>query len=86
MAANARAEVNTHANADTPNNAILLRADIHILFDDYQWSLWVCQMSVIYFTFSNWPCSKWIVLVRPLWLFGLKSQVPRLWTGRILRL
>src|SRR5260221_14671206 len=25
------------------HNAILLRADIHSLFDDYQWSIWVCQ-------------------------------------------
>ena len=28
---------------DRPHNAIRLRADIHSLFDDYQWSIWVCQ-------------------------------------------
>lgn len=28
--------------ADQPHNAMLLRADIHSLFDDYQWSVWVC--------------------------------------------
>ena len=51
MAADAKAEVNTHERADTPQNAILLRVDIHTLFDDYQWSLWVCQISVQYLTF-----------------------------------
>jgi len=40
MAADAQAEVRTRERADTPQNAILLRADIHTLFDDYQWSLW----------------------------------------------
>jgi hypothetical protein len=53
MAADAQAEVKTRERADTPQNAILLRADIHTLFDDYQWSLWVCQISVTHSTFSN---------------------------------
>jgi hypothetical protein len=33
----------TRQNADRPHNAILLRADIHSLFDDYQWSIWFEQ-------------------------------------------
>ena len=33
--------------ADRPHNAILLRADVHSLFDDYQWSIWVCTMLVL---------------------------------------
>ncbi|KAF8798359.1 hypothetical protein BYT27DRAFT_7218591 [Phlegmacium glaucopus] len=40
MAADAKAKVNTCKRADAPQNAILLRVDIHTLFDDYQWSLW----------------------------------------------
>jgi len=36
----ARVEVATRQDADRPLNAILLRADIHSLFDDYQWSIW----------------------------------------------
>jgi hypothetical protein len=27
-----------HSLADSPQNGLLLRADIHALFDDYQWS------------------------------------------------
>jgi len=39
----ARQQVCTRQVADRPHNAILLRADIHSLFDDYQWSIWVEQ-------------------------------------------
>ena len=51
MAADAQAQVKTRRLADTPQNAILLRADIHTLFDDYQWSLWVCQLCVTFYMF-----------------------------------
>lgn len=37
-----KALVNDRQAADQPHNAMLLRADIHSLFDDYQWSVWVC--------------------------------------------
>ena len=30
--------------ADRPLNAVLLRADVHAFFDDYQWSIWVCRI------------------------------------------
>ena len=36
--------VSTRQIADQPRNALLLRADVHSLFDDYQWSIWVCQV------------------------------------------
>lgn len=41
LSASARAQVLTRQAADRPHNAMLLRADIHSLFDDYQWSIWV---------------------------------------------
>lgn len=40
LSASALAQVATRQVADRPHNAILLRADIHSLFDDYQWSIW----------------------------------------------
>lgn len=40
LSASARAQVLTRQAADRPHNAMLLRADIHSLFDDYQWSIW----------------------------------------------
>lgn len=43
MPESARTGVSTHKVADRPHNAILLRADIHRLFDDYQWSVWSVQ-------------------------------------------
>ena len=79
MEANVQVEIASRKLADSPKNAILLQADIHTLFDDYQWSLWVCQINVIYFTFSNWPCSRNVQILGALWLFGLKSQGPQLW-------
>jgi hypothetical protein len=39
----AQEQVLSHKVADGPHNAILLRADIHSLFDDYQWSIWVSE-------------------------------------------
>ena len=42
--------VSSRQVADQPHNALLLRADVHSLFDDYQWSIWVCQIySIPYF-------------------------------------
>ena len=41
LSVSAQALVLNHKCADQPYNAILLRADIHSLFDDYQWSVWV---------------------------------------------
>jgi len=58
LPASARAQVLTRQAADRPYNALLLRADVHSLFDDYQWSIWVCQF---YPTF----CSLILVAVRP---------------------
>ncbi|KAF8529602.1 hypothetical protein BU17DRAFT_79619 [Hysterangium stoloniferum] len=43
LSASARAQVLTRQVADRPHNAMLLRADIHSLFDDYQWSIWSDQ-------------------------------------------
>ncbi|KAF8522971.1 hypothetical protein BU17DRAFT_44259, partial [Hysterangium stoloniferum] len=43
LSTSARAQVLTRQTADRPHNAMLLRADIHSLFDDYQWSIWVCR-------------------------------------------
>ncbi|KAF8510738.1 hypothetical protein BU17DRAFT_97851 [Hysterangium stoloniferum] len=43
LSASARAQVPTRQAADRPHNAMLLRADIHSLFDDYQWSIWSDQ-------------------------------------------
>lgn len=43
LPASARAQVLTRQAADHPYNAILLRADVHSLFDDYQWSIWFGQ-------------------------------------------
>lgn len=31
--------IETNENADKPTNALLLRIDMHRLFDDYQWSV-----------------------------------------------
>jgi HNH endonuclease len=42
LSASTRTQVMTRQDADRPHNAFLLRADIHSLFDDYQWSIWVC--------------------------------------------
>jgi HNH endonuclease len=42
MSTSLRREVNTRQLADRPQKAMLLRADIHSLFDDYQWGIWVC--------------------------------------------
>ena len=39
--------VSTRQIVDQPHNALLLRADVHSLFDDYQWSIWVCQVYYI---------------------------------------
>ena len=36
--------VSTREITDLPHNAILLRADIHSLFDDYQWGVWVREL------------------------------------------
>ena len=47
MSVDAQHLVCTRKLADCPQNAILLRADIHNLFDDYQWSLWLCQIHFI---------------------------------------
>jgi HNH endonuclease len=44
LSASAEAQVISRQVADQPHNAILLRADIHSLFDDYQWSIWVSQL------------------------------------------
>ncbi|KAF8512698.1 hypothetical protein JB92DRAFT_266126 [Gautieria morchelliformis] len=43
LSASTRAQVLTRQAADRPFNAILLRADVHSLFDDYQWSIWFAQ-------------------------------------------
>jgi len=43
MPQSARSQVSSLKIADTPKNAILLRADIHCLFDDYQWAVWIEQ-------------------------------------------
>ncbi|KAF8524096.1 hypothetical protein BU17DRAFT_85176 [Hysterangium stoloniferum] len=43
LSASARAQVSTRQAADRPHNAMLLCADIHSLFDDYQWSIWSDQ-------------------------------------------
>jgi hypothetical protein len=43
-----RSLVQTRKLVDRPLNAILLRADIHALFDDYQWSIWVCQIHPVF--------------------------------------
>jgi len=43
MSPSLRREVNTRQLADRPQNAMLLRADIHSLFDDYQWGIWIEQ-------------------------------------------
>lgn len=40
LSTTAQKAVLNHRLADRPCNAILLRADIHSLFDDYQWSIW----------------------------------------------
>ena len=66
MEAYARNEIETVANADTPKNAMLLRADIHALFDDYQWSLWVRTMSkkgnIFFIAFQELPNNKFKVV------------------------
>lgn len=40
LSVSARQLVITRQVADRPHNGILLRADVHSLFDDYQWSIW----------------------------------------------
>jgi hypothetical protein len=48
----ARHQVASRQLADNPHNAMLLRADIHKLFDDFQWSIWVClSTSIVYFNY-----------------------------------
>jgi hypothetical protein len=41
-----------HSLADSPQNGLLLRADIHALFDDYQWSFDVPLVSPNFLLFS----------------------------------
>jgi hypothetical protein len=48
MGASARALVQTTKLADRPLNAILLQADIHTFFDDYQWSVLVCRVHAFF--------------------------------------
>jgi hypothetical protein len=52
MPKSSRDQVRTRKIADSPHNAILLRADVHSLFDDYQWAVWV-PMSINHHTLSS---------------------------------
>lgn len=47
-----RCLVETLEIADKPYNAFLLRADLHALFDDYQWGLLVCYLPSTFFAFA----------------------------------
>jgi hypothetical protein len=76
MSVAAQQLVRTRKLADRPQNAILLRADIHSLFDDYQWSIWVCQIHLILIFFNT------LGRVNPAnhqQLLGLKSRVLQFW-------
>jgi hypothetical protein len=67
LSAEAREVVNTEKKADEVHNALLLRNDIHALFDDYQWSIWVRQL------FHILGHSDTLCRVRNLMMQGLSS-------------
>ena len=62
--------------ADQPHNALLLQADVHSLFDDCQWSIWVCQ---ILYNFDRFVTPLW--LWHAWWKFYFVALHWRLWQG-----
>jgi len=71
MSQQLRERVCTRRIADNPHNAMLLRADIHSLFDDYQWGVWVCQFApCLLHSDVVWRLNK----VNLVDLFGLRSR------------
>lgn len=84
LSESARAQVLNRQVADRPQNAILLRADVHSLFDDYQWSIWVCTILVLpYVLLPNFCGSLRGVHTK---LFALRSRVLQFWKTIVLQL
>jgi HNH endonuclease len=84
LSESAQTQVLSRQAADHPRNAILLRADVHSLFDDYQWSIWVCTMLVLPYDLLFNLCGSLTRVHTE--LFASRSRVLQLWNITVLQI